>query len=62
MSIAVILSKAKNLKAIRPFANAQGDNFLKLFTIKGELRIIFLNPPVVKTGMGNPLSKASNGG
>jgi hypothetical protein len=34
MFIAVILSKAKNLKAMRPFANAQGDNFLKSFTIK----------------------------
>ena len=34
MSIAVILSKAKNLKAIRPFANAQGETFLKSLPIE----------------------------
>ncbi len=27
----VILSEAKNLKAMRPFANAQGDNFFKSY-------------------------------
>ena len=33
MLIAVILSEAKNLRAMRPFAIAQGDNFFKSFTI-----------------------------
>jgi hypothetical protein len=48
MSIAVILSKAKNLKAMRPFTNAQGDNFIKSFTI---VKIFVAKNPRVMVNM-----------
>jgi len=38
MLLAVILSEAKNLKTMRPFAGAQGDNFFKSFTITEKLK------------------------
>ena len=49
MLIAVILSEAKNLRAMRPFAIAQGDNFFKSFTIN-RIAQVFVGeePPEVR--------------
>ena len=45
MVMGVILSEAKNLRAMRPFASAQGDNFFKLFTIARKRRRNMIKTP-----------------